>query len=293
MVSWCGDELKDLFLQLFADADFAGCTRTQRSTTGLIIALVGPNTKFMQSGISKRQSAVSHCTTEAEMIAASTGFRTEGIPFQILWDILRETTTPEGAIHPKQALPPIRLELQEDNQAMIKICYNQNWQKNYVIYHERIASMALSLTNAFTSLTMRSPSQGAKRMTCLPTLVQNDLQMDANGINSSTSTTLWTVGPFGNPLPSTNISMPLRRLVFQHRAGSSPRCMGRTLHYAEGTHRNGVMSLKIRKMHIFLMTTTCFVARHQCAPPPKRARIPLVLAPKSDKQRKSKITIMC
>ncbi len=28
-ISWVGDELKDLKLQLFVDADFAGCERTQ------------------------------------------------------------------------------------------------------------------------------------------------------------------------------------------------------------------------------------------------------------------------
>ena len=58
--------------------------------------LIGPNTKMMLSGISKRQSAVSHCTTEAEMIAAARGLRAEAIPFQILWDILRRTNTPDG-----------------------------------------------------------------------------------------------------------------------------------------------------------------------------------------------------
>ena len=66
MVNWCGDKLEDCKIVMYTDADFAGCNRTQRSTSGIIIMLVGPNTKMMLSGISKRQSAVSHCTTEAE-----------------------------------------------------------------------------------------------------------------------------------------------------------------------------------------------------------------------------------
>ena len=134
MVSWCGDKLEDLMLRMYCDADFAGCTRTQRSTSGIIIMMCGPSTRFMQSGIAKRQSAVSHCTTEAEMIAAALGFRAEGIPFQILWDVLRRATTPAGEArtHPEVDDPvpaPIALELEEDNQAMIKICNNKNGHK--------------------------------------------------------------------------------------------------------------------------------------------------------------------
>ncbi|MDE0839722.1 MAG: hypothetical protein OSB41_11810, partial [Kiritimatiellae bacterium] len=133
-VSWCGDSIEDLTLKMYADADFAGCTRTQRSTSGIILMMVGPHTRFLQSAIAKRQSAVAHCTTEAEMIAAALGFRAEGIPFQILWDVLRRATTPAGEqrTHPDvddPVLPPIPLTLEEDNQAMIKICHNKNWQK--------------------------------------------------------------------------------------------------------------------------------------------------------------------
>ena len=45
-VSWCGDKMKDLQLKLFADADFAGCQRTQRSTSGVCMFLVGPNSRL-------------------------------------------------------------------------------------------------------------------------------------------------------------------------------------------------------------------------------------------------------
>ena len=34
MVGWVGDALKDVDLHLYADADFAGCTDTHRSTSG-------------------------------------------------------------------------------------------------------------------------------------------------------------------------------------------------------------------------------------------------------------------
>ena len=45
-VSWIGDLAKDLSLKLFADADFAGCTRTQRSTSGLALFMHGMKSKI-------------------------------------------------------------------------------------------------------------------------------------------------------------------------------------------------------------------------------------------------------
>ena len=86
--------------------------------------LVGPNTKMMLSGISKRQSAVSHCTTEAEMIAAALGLRAEAIPFQILFDVLRRRNKPDGTLRTENLntdplMQPIELEIMEDNQDII------------------------------------------------------------------------------------------------------------------------------------------------------------------------------
>ena len=87
-VSWIGDDLKDLKLQLFVDADFAGCERTQRSTTGAVLFLHGPNSKFLIGASSKRQTAVSNSTTEAEMIAGAWSIKGEGIPAMELLDLL-------------------------------------------------------------------------------------------------------------------------------------------------------------------------------------------------------------
>ena len=45
-----GDKAEDLAPHLFADADFAGCKVTQRSTGGGHLAIMGPNSCFPQSG---------------------------------------------------------------------------------------------------------------------------------------------------------------------------------------------------------------------------------------------------
>ncbi len=70
MTGHVADDIKDLRLDLYGDADFAGCVDTQKSTTGAFMALVGNHTFFPQSAVSKRQGCVSHSTSEAEIVAA-------------------------------------------------------------------------------------------------------------------------------------------------------------------------------------------------------------------------------
>ena len=55
-----GDSSKDLNLTLFSGADFAGCLDTAKSTSVVLIALIGPNSFFPLNAISKKQSFVSH-----------------------------------------------------------------------------------------------------------------------------------------------------------------------------------------------------------------------------------------
>ena len=108
MVGWIGDDPKDVFPVLFADADFAGCLKTARSTSGVFLALHGPATRFPLQAISKRQSCVSHSTPEAEIVAADMALRTVGIPAIELWSAILQR-------------PNLVLEFREDNQAMIKV----------------------------------------------------------------------------------------------------------------------------------------------------------------------------
>ena len=75
MIGWVGDELSALQPHLFADADFAGCTSTQRSTSGYHFAIRGPSSCFPITGVSKRQTCVSHSTPEAELVSADLSLR--------------------------------------------------------------------------------------------------------------------------------------------------------------------------------------------------------------------------
>jgi hypothetical protein len=90
MIGWCGDPSSALELRVYADADFTGCVRTMRSTTGVILAVSGPNARVILAGVSKRQTAVSHSTPEAEIIAAVHAMRAEGIPALSLLETIFE-----------------------------------------------------------------------------------------------------------------------------------------------------------------------------------------------------------
>jgi hypothetical protein len=79
-----------------------------QSTSGVHVDLAGPLSRFPVIGVSKKQTAVSHSTPEAQIVAGAFGWRTEGIPALQLLEAISATK------------PTLRF--QEYNQAMIRIC---------------------------------------------------------------------------------------------------------------------------------------------------------------------------
>ena len=100
-IGWVGDDLSTTDLVMFTDADFAGCPRIQRSTTGIHLILAGKVTTFPLSGISRTQSAVAVSTPEAEMSAGNTGVVYELLPARDVCDrILGISHSTWGIIRP-------------------------------------------------------------------------------------------------------------------------------------------------------------------------------------------------
>ena len=87
-VGWIGDAKSDLRLHLYTDADFAGCSTTNRCTSGVFLAIEGPNSSFPIGHSSKKQYVTSTSTTEAEICAAAYGLRQVGLPGAIIWDVI-------------------------------------------------------------------------------------------------------------------------------------------------------------------------------------------------------------
>ena len=59
MIGWVGDSLGDSSIGLFADADYAGCGESLKSTSGAHMHIQGPHTRFPLAGLSKRQGCLS------------------------------------------------------------------------------------------------------------------------------------------------------------------------------------------------------------------------------------------
>ena len=107
MIGWVGDPIATLSVGIFADADFAGCGETLRSTSGSHMHVQGKHTRFPIAGGSKRQGCISHSTPEAEIVAADSTLRNFGIPSIGLWQTL-SGKAPEILFH-------------DDNQGMIGV----------------------------------------------------------------------------------------------------------------------------------------------------------------------------
>ena len=107
MIGWVGNDMKDLSIALYADADFAGCAQSLRSTSGSHMHIQGKRTRFPLAGGSKRQGCVSHSTPEAEIVAADVTLRTMGLPALSIWETLTDSSP--------------KLLFHDDNQGMIGV----------------------------------------------------------------------------------------------------------------------------------------------------------------------------
>ena len=98
-------------LDAYPDADFAGCKRTSRSTSGGWFELgSGSTSGLTQAALewsSKRQSATATSTSEAEMSSAASLLKNAAVPSLGLWERLLKR--------------PVPIRLLEDNQATLKI----------------------------------------------------------------------------------------------------------------------------------------------------------------------------
>ena len=83
-----GDSAKQCRLGLFQDSDFAGDLEDSKSTSGGTLCVFGSHTFVPKSWMCKKQTAVSHSSTESEIISLDTGLRLDGLPALELWDLI-------------------------------------------------------------------------------------------------------------------------------------------------------------------------------------------------------------
>ena len=68
------------------DSDFAGDLEDSKSTSGGTLCVFGSHTFVPINSMCKKQTAVSHSSTESEIISLDTGLRLDGLPTLELWD---------------------------------------------------------------------------------------------------------------------------------------------------------------------------------------------------------------
>ena len=81
-----GNTAKQWRLGLFQDSDVAGDLECSKSTSGGTLCVFGSHTFVPIRWMCKKQTAVSHCSTESEIISLDTGLRLDGLPAPELWD---------------------------------------------------------------------------------------------------------------------------------------------------------------------------------------------------------------
>ena len=104
-----GDLPEDCWLALFVDASFAGDLEDSKSTNGAYLCIVGPRTFVPVTWVCKRQTAISHSSTEAEVISLDAALRMEGLPSLMLWELIISVFCPEkGGVQTPSLPKPTR-----------------------------------------------------------------------------------------------------------------------------------------------------------------------------------------
>ena len=83
-----GNTTKQCRLGLFQDSDFAGDLEDSKSTSGETLCIFRNHTFVPISWMCKKQTSVSHSSTESEIISLDAGLRMDGIPALDLWDLI-------------------------------------------------------------------------------------------------------------------------------------------------------------------------------------------------------------
>ena len=85
-VMW--ETLQKCRLGLFKDSDFAGDLEDSKSTSGRTLCVFGSHTFVPRSWMCKKQTSVSHSSTEFEIVSLDAGLRLDVLLALELWDLI-------------------------------------------------------------------------------------------------------------------------------------------------------------------------------------------------------------
>ena len=84
---YVGNTAKQCRLGVFQDSDFAGDLEDSKSTSGGTLCVFGCHTFVPITWMCKKQTSVSHSSTESEIISMDAGLRLDGIHPLGVWDL--------------------------------------------------------------------------------------------------------------------------------------------------------------------------------------------------------------
>ena len=77
-------------LGLFQDSDLAGDLEDSKSTSGAVLCISGSRTFASISRMCKKQTSLSHSSTQSELVSLDAGLRMDGLPGLDFWDVVIE-----------------------------------------------------------------------------------------------------------------------------------------------------------------------------------------------------------
>ena len=102
-----GNTARQCRVGLFQDSDFAGDLEDLKSTSGGILCIFGSRTFVPISWMCKKQTSVSHSSTEAQLASLDASLRMDGIPALDLRDLGMEVFH-SSPIQPKKTKDQVR-----------------------------------------------------------------------------------------------------------------------------------------------------------------------------------------
>ena len=116
-----GNTAKQCRLGLFQDSDFAGDLEDSKSTSGGTLCIFGSHTFVPISWMCKKQTSVSHSSTESEIISLDTGLRLDGLPALELWDLIVSVLGNVPRVSDSTGKPVADVDKREKSQSRIDV----------------------------------------------------------------------------------------------------------------------------------------------------------------------------
>ena len=119
---YVGNTAKQCRLGLFQDSDFGGDLEDSKSTSGGTLSVFGTHSFVPISWMCNKQTAVSHSSTEYEIISLDAGLRLDGIPALDFWDLIVLVLGNTSQTHDRTEQPVVNRDKSHGQTTDLKEC---------------------------------------------------------------------------------------------------------------------------------------------------------------------------